>query len=173
MNGLIALIMVLFLVTGAAYGIGAGTMKSLTDVIKAMEKALSGLGSLILLFLIISQFVAYFNYSNMGTILAVKLADVLKDAEHRPAVAAHRLYRGRRDHRPAHHGRDRQMGHLRADLCAAADEAGRRSRSGAGGLPGRRFADEFDHAAQRLLRLGRRRSPRNTTRTRASARSWR
>ena len=48
MNGLIALIMVLFLATGAAYGIGAGTMKSLTDIIKAMEKALSGLGSLIL-----------------------------------------------------------------------------------------------------------------------------
>ena len=55
-------------------------MKSLTDIIKAIEKALSGLGSLIFLFLIISQFVAYFNYSNMGTILAVKMADVLKAA---------------------------------------------------------------------------------------------
>jgi aminobenzoyl-glutamate transport protein len=80
MNGLIALIMVLFLTTGAAYGIGAGSMKNLTDIIKAIEKALSGLGSLIFLFLIISQFVAYFNYSNMGTILAVKLADVLRDS---------------------------------------------------------------------------------------------
>ena len=80
MNGLIALIMVLFLATGAAYGIGAGSMKNLTDIIKAIEKALSGLGSLIFLFLIISQFVAYFNYSNMGTILAVKMADVLRDS---------------------------------------------------------------------------------------------
>jgi aminobenzoyl-glutamate transport protein len=80
MNGLIAIIMVLFLATGAAYGVGAGTMKNLTDVIKAIEKALSGLGGLIFLFLIISQFVAYFNYSNMGTILAVSLAGVLRDA---------------------------------------------------------------------------------------------
>jgi aminobenzoyl-glutamate transport protein len=80
MNGLIALIMVLFLTTGAAYGIGAGSMKNLTDIIKAIEKALSGLGGLIFLFLIISQFVAYFNYSNMGTILAVKMADVLSDS---------------------------------------------------------------------------------------------
>jgi aminobenzoyl-glutamate transport protein len=80
MNGLIALIMVLFLTTGAAYGIGAGSMKNLTDIIKAIEKALSGLGGLIFLFLIISQFVAYFNYSNMGTILAVKMADVLRDS---------------------------------------------------------------------------------------------
>lgn len=80
MNGLIALIMVLFLVTGAAYGIGARTMNSATDIIKAMEKAITGLGGLIFLLLIISQFVAYFNYTNMGTILAVSMANVLKDA---------------------------------------------------------------------------------------------
>ena len=123
MNGLIALIMVLFLTTGAAYGIGAGSMKSLTDIIKAIEKALSGLGSLIFLFLIISQFVAYFNYSNMGTILAVKMADVLRDFEHRPTLAADRIYHRRRHRGSAYHGGDRQMGHLRADLCAAPDEA--------------------------------------------------
>jgi aminobenzoyl-glutamate transport protein len=86
MNGLIALIMVVFLATGAAYGIGSGSMKNLTDIIKAIEKALSGLGSLIFLFLIISQFVAYFNYSNMGTILAVKMADVLRDSNIGPLL---------------------------------------------------------------------------------------
>jgi aminobenzoyl-glutamate transport protein len=80
MNGLIALIMVVFLVTGTAYGFGAKTMKSATDVIKAIEKSLSGMGGLIFLFLIISQFVAYFNYSNMGTILALKMSDGLKAA---------------------------------------------------------------------------------------------
>ena len=80
MNGLIAFIMVMFLATGAAYGLGAGTMKNLTAMIKAIEKTLSGMGGLIFLFLIISQFVAYFNFSNMGTILAVKMANVLKDA---------------------------------------------------------------------------------------------
>ncbi|MFO0896752.1 MAG: AbgT family transporter [Pirellulales bacterium] len=80
MNGLIAVIMVLFLASGVGYGIGARTIASVGDVIKAMEKAISGLGGLILLLLIISQFVAYFNYTNMGTILAVSLADLLKDA---------------------------------------------------------------------------------------------
>ena len=80
MNGLIALIMILFLVTGAAYGFGARTMTSLTDIIKSMEKAMSGLGGLILLFLVLSQFVAYFNYTNMGTILALKLAELLTAA---------------------------------------------------------------------------------------------
>lgn len=86
MNGLIALIMVMFLATGASYGYGAGTMKSATDVIKAIEKALSGMGGLIFLFLIISQFVAYFNYTNMGTLLALKLSDVLKAAEFPPLL---------------------------------------------------------------------------------------
>lgn len=80
MNGLIAVIMLVFLVTGAAYGFGAGTMKNTTDVIKAMEKALAGLGSLILLLFILSQFIAYFNYSNIGTIMAVSMADALKSA---------------------------------------------------------------------------------------------
>ncbi len=86
MNGLIAVIMVLFLVAGAAYGFGAGTMKNSTDVIKAMEKAMAGLGSLILLLFILSQFIAYFNYSNIGTILAVSMADVLKSASIPPLV---------------------------------------------------------------------------------------
>jgi aminobenzoyl-glutamate transport protein len=80
MNGLIAVIMVLFLATGAAYGFGAKTMTSVTDIIKAMEKSLGTLGGLLLLLLIISQFIAYFNFSNMATILAVKMADALKDA---------------------------------------------------------------------------------------------
>jgi aminobenzoyl-glutamate transport protein len=80
MNGLIVIIMVMFLVTGAAYGYGAGTITSLTGNIKAMEKAMTGLGGLILLFLVLSQFVAYFNYTNMGTIMALKLADVLTTA---------------------------------------------------------------------------------------------
>jgi aminobenzoyl-glutamate transport protein len=68
MNGLIAAIMTVFLTTGAAYGYGARTLTSLTAIIKSMEKAMTGLGGLILLFLVFSQFVAYFNYTNMGTI---------------------------------------------------------------------------------------------------------
>jgi aminobenzoyl-glutamate transport protein len=72
--------MVAFLATGAAYGVGARTITSLTGVIKAIEKAISGLGGLIFLLLIISQFVAYFNYTNMGTIMALKLSDALKSS---------------------------------------------------------------------------------------------
>ena len=80
MNGLIGVIMVLFLVTGVAYGFGAKTIKNVGDVIAAMTKAVAGLGGTLLLFLVISQFIAYFNYSNIPTLMAVTMADALKSA---------------------------------------------------------------------------------------------
>jgi aminobenzoyl-glutamate transport protein len=80
MNGLIGLIMVTFLTTGWCYGIGAGTLRSLSDVIRAMEKAVTGLGNTIFLLFVLSQFVAYFTYTNIGTIMALKLSDVLQSA---------------------------------------------------------------------------------------------
>jgi len=80
MNGLIVAITLLFLVAGAAYGIGAKTIRSSVDVIKAMEKAVAGLGSLIFLLFIISQFIALFTYTNMATLAAVKMGDILEDA---------------------------------------------------------------------------------------------
>lgn len=86
MNGLIAIIMVVVLVTGACYGFGAGTFKKSTDIIKAIEKATAGLGSLIFLLFILSQFIAYFNYSNIGTILAISMADGLKTASIPPLL---------------------------------------------------------------------------------------
>ncbi|MFO0911629.1 MAG: AbgT family transporter [Pirellulales bacterium] len=81
MDSLVFLIMAVFLVTGLAYGFGAGTMRKSADAIDAITKTLSDLGALLFLFFIISQFVAYFNFSNLGTILAVKLANWLQDAQ--------------------------------------------------------------------------------------------
>jgi aminobenzoyl-glutamate transport protein len=80
MDSLVFLIMLLFLVTGVAYGIGARTITRTEDAIDAITKTFADLGGLLFLFFVISQFVAYFNYSNIGTVLAVALADVLKEA---------------------------------------------------------------------------------------------
>jgi aminobenzoyl-glutamate transport protein len=80
MNGMITAIMLLFLAAGAAYGTGAGTIKSVGDVIAAATKAVSELGGTILLFLVISQFIEYFSDSNIPTLIAVEMADALKAA---------------------------------------------------------------------------------------------
>jgi aminobenzoyl-glutamate transport protein len=79
MTGLIAFISVAFFVTGAAYGAGAGTLRGTPKIIKAMEKAVTGLGSLIFLLFVISQFLAIFTYSNMATLAAVKMGDFLEN----------------------------------------------------------------------------------------------
>jgi len=79
MTSLIVSIALVFLVCGAAYGFGARTMKQTNDVINAMQKAISGLAGLILLLLVISQFIAFFNYTNMATLAAVSLARVLQE----------------------------------------------------------------------------------------------
>ncbi len=80
MNSLIVSISLIFLVCGVAYGLGARTMKSTNDVIGAMQKAIASLSGLILLLLVISQFIAFFNYTNMATLAAVSLAEVLTQA---------------------------------------------------------------------------------------------
>lgn len=80
MDSLVFLIMLAFLVTGLAYGYGAGTLSRAQDAINAITKTFADLGELLFLFFVIGQFVAYFNYSNIGTILAVQLADALQEA---------------------------------------------------------------------------------------------
>ena len=80
MDSLIVTIALVFLACGTGYGIGAGTIRRADDVIAAMTKAIAGLSGLIFLLLIISQFLAQFSYTNMTTLAAVWLADVLSAA---------------------------------------------------------------------------------------------
>jgi aminobenzoyl-glutamate transport protein len=78
MDSLILIIMLIFLAAGLAYGRGAGTIKGSADVLATVTKSWAGLASLLFLFLLIAQFIAYFNFSNIAEVLAVKLGDVLE-----------------------------------------------------------------------------------------------
>jgi aminobenzoyl-glutamate transport protein len=78
MDSLIFLISIIFLMAGLGYGMGASTYKSSVDVINAITKTFAGLAGLVFLLLIISQFIAFFNFSNMPTIAAVSMADLLE-----------------------------------------------------------------------------------------------
>jgi aminobenzoyl-glutamate transport protein len=77
MNGLIVFIALVFLVSGAAYGVGARTMKGSADVVRAMEKAVIDIAPLLFLLFFIAQFIALFTYTNIATISAVKAGDAL------------------------------------------------------------------------------------------------
>ena len=80
MEGLLFIISLIFLITGLCYGRGAGTMKTSNDVMNAVTKTFAGLAGLIFMMLVIAQFIAYFNYSNIATVVAIQLGDVLHSA---------------------------------------------------------------------------------------------
>ena len=80
MSGLIVLVMLVFLAIEAAYGSGAKTITSMVDGINAVTKTFAGLSGLVFLLFVISQFLAYFSYSNMATIVAVNMGDALEHA---------------------------------------------------------------------------------------------
>ena len=78
LSGIVAFIFLGGTFVGVAYGIGTGTFKNDTDVMNGMGKTVSTLGTYLVLVFFAAQFVAYFNWSNLGLILAVKGADALR-----------------------------------------------------------------------------------------------
>jgi aminobenzoyl-glutamate transport protein len=80
MDSLIFIIMLVFFAAGLAYGHGAGTIKGSAAVISSITKSWAGLASLLFLFLLIAQFIAYFNFTNIAQVVAVKLGDALERA---------------------------------------------------------------------------------------------
>ena len=77
LKGIIPLLLILFLVTAIPYGKSIGKIKSAGDVPKYMTKAIEKMASFIVLAFIIGQFIAYFNWTNLGLILAVSGANLL------------------------------------------------------------------------------------------------
>jgi aminobenzoyl-glutamate transport protein len=80
MDSLILIITIIFFAAGLAYGRGAGTIRTSDEVLASITKSWAGLASLLFLFLLIAQFIAYFNFSNMAQVAAVKLGDWLEEA---------------------------------------------------------------------------------------------
>ncbi|MBX3280003.1 MAG: AbgT family transporter [Acidobacteria bacterium] len=78
MSGIVALIFVSGALLGIVYGVAAGTVKKNDDVINAMGKAMSTLGVYLVLVFFAAQFVAFFNWTNLGLIFAVKGAELLR-----------------------------------------------------------------------------------------------
>lgn len=80
MDSLIYMITLLFLLAGIGYGFGTGAFKGPNDVIAAITKTFASLAGMVLMLLVISQFIAYFNYTNMPTIAAINMAELLERA---------------------------------------------------------------------------------------------
>ncbi len=77
MAGIIPILLILFLVTAIPYGVKIGKIKSSGDVPKLMTKATGTMTSFIVLAFIIGQFISYFNWTNLGQVLAISGSNLL------------------------------------------------------------------------------------------------
>jgi len=80
LSGIVSFIFFGGVIVGLAYGMGAKTIKNDSDAIKGMNKSMETLGSYIVLVFFAAQFVAFFNWTNLGMIVAIEGANFLKSS---------------------------------------------------------------------------------------------
>ena len=80
-RGVVAMLFVTAGASGLAYGFTTGAFKNDTDVVNGMAASMKTLATYFVLVFFAAQFVAYFKWSNLGIILAVKGANLLMSAD--------------------------------------------------------------------------------------------
>ena len=78
MQSIVPLIFLLFWIPGAVYGFVSGTFKTTKDMIDAMTKAMEGMSYYLVMVFFCALFVAAFGQSNLGALLAIEGAELLK-----------------------------------------------------------------------------------------------
>ncbi|MEE4173702.1 MAG: AbgT family transporter [Xanthomonadales bacterium] len=78
MQSIVTLIFLGFLVPGIVYGLVAGTIRSSKDMIDGMTKAMNSMAYYLVIMFFIAQFVYAFNVSNLGALMALEGAELLK-----------------------------------------------------------------------------------------------
>ena len=79
MTGIVPIMLFFFLLPGLTYGIVTKKVKSDRDVAEQMFKSIADLASFIVLAFAAAQMIAYFGWSNIGPILAIKGAELLQN----------------------------------------------------------------------------------------------
>ena len=80
LKGLIPILFVFFSVCAIAYGFASGKFKKSGDISKAMNKQMAAMGSYVSFCFFCGQFQGLFNWTKLGTLLAIAGADGLEAA---------------------------------------------------------------------------------------------
>jgi len=80
-QSLVAAFFILFLAAGWAYGSATGSVKTHRDIVRMMSESMADLSYYLVLAFAAAHFVAMFNWSNLGLIVAVKGAGMLSGTE--------------------------------------------------------------------------------------------
>ena len=86
MDSIVPLIFLLFLFPGIVYGYCAGTVKNHRDIVQGMSKSMGTISYYLVMAFFAAQFTYVFRESNVGALLAVKGAGVLKALQLAPQV---------------------------------------------------------------------------------------
>lgn len=78
LKGFISVLFIIAAVCGIVFGYASGTFKTHHDVVNGMNSSFKGLISFLVLVFFAAQFVAWFRWSNLGMLIAVKGADWLQ-----------------------------------------------------------------------------------------------
>ena len=79
-NSIVILITFLFMLPGIAYGKTVGSFTKENSIWDAMSKSMSSMGSFLALAFVSAQFINYFNYTKLGTIIALTGANFFRSA---------------------------------------------------------------------------------------------
>lgn len=72
---------IIFALLGIVYGRITGTIPKLSDVPAAMAEGIRNLAPVLVLFFVVAQFLAYFAWTNIGSVISVNGAQALKSLE--------------------------------------------------------------------------------------------
>ena len=78
MNGIVFIIALLFFFPGLVYAFVAGTAKNGRDISRMMGDSMANMGTYIVIVFFAAQMLAFFNWSNLGIIIAIKGAALLE-----------------------------------------------------------------------------------------------
>ncbi|MCF8368743.1 MAG: AbgT family transporter [Bacteroidales bacterium] len=81
LKGVVAILFLVAGIMGIVYGIAIKKYKNDTDVMKGMAESMKSLAAYLVLVFFAAQFVEYFNWSNLGIILAINGASFIKSLE--------------------------------------------------------------------------------------------
>ncbi|MBD1381702.1 AbgT family transporter [Metabacillus arenae] len=81
LDSIVPILLMFFITIGCAFGITIGKIKSSKDMTNLMTESMKDMGGYIVLVFSISQFISFFNWTNIGTWLAVNGADLLVELD--------------------------------------------------------------------------------------------
>lgn len=81
LSSIVALMLFVFFLPGLVYGLVTGKIKSDKEVASMTSETMASMGAYIVLAFVAAHFIAFFNWSNLGLILAISGADVLRAME--------------------------------------------------------------------------------------------